>query len=44
MRIFGALRRHEDRASQVFVKVGAADATIRHFESDFIPTTCTGPM
>jgi hypothetical protein len=44
VRIFGALRRYEDRASQVFVEVSAADAAIRHLESDFIPATCTDPM
>ena len=44
MRIFGSLTRYEYRASQVFMKVGAADSAIRHFESDFVPTTFTKSM
>jgi hypothetical protein len=44
MRVFGSLRRYEDRASQVFVEVGAADSAIRHLEPDFVRTTFTESM
>lgn len=44
IRVFGPLRRYKDRASQVFVEVGAADSAIRHLEPDFVPTTYTKPV
>ena len=44
IRVFGPLRRYEDRASQVFVEVGAADSAIRHLEPDFVWITLTESM
>jgi hypothetical protein len=44
MRILGPLGRYEDRASQVFVKVGAADPAVRHLEPYFVSATCTKAM
>ena len=44
IRVFGTLRRYEDRASQVFVEVGAADSAIRHLEPDFVWITLTESM
>lgn len=44
MRVFGSLGRYEDRASQVFVEVGATDSAIRHLQPDFVRTTFTESM
>jgi hypothetical protein len=41
VRIFGTFRRHKDRASQVFVKIGTAYAAVCHLESDFVSATCS---